>query len=105
MARNRPEILDTSFVGDAKKELAATIAEQQKLKVRTSYRDLAHNIKLVFYSPEGLSIQLVDSVRYDVEVYKEDRSFGVEHVHTRYIAVLTPTESRWKVRVFQGNLQ
>jgi hypothetical protein len=27
---------------------------------------------------------------------------GTKHVRTHYVAVLTPTESRWKVRVFQS---
>ena len=57
---------------------------------------------MVFYSPEGLSIQLLDEVEYDVEVRKGDHSLGSEHVRARYVAVLSPTESQWKVRVFQG---
>jgi hypothetical protein len=27
---------------------------------------------------------------------------GLEHVKARYVAVLTPTESKWKVRVLQS---
>src|ERR1700680_4098085 len=57
---NRGELLDTNFVGAAKEKLADTIQEQAKLGIQTRYRDRTHDLQLVFYSPEGLSIQLVD---------------------------------------------
>jgi len=28
---------------------------------------------------------------------------ATEHVHTRYIVVLTPAELRWRVRIFQAS--
>jgi hypothetical protein len=102
LTQNRPELLDTVFVGRAKKKLAETVHEQQSLGIETSYLPSSHDIKVVFYSPEGLSIQLLDEVEYDVNVRKGEQSLGSEHIRTRYVAVLSPTETRWKVRVFQG---
>ncbi len=99
---NDPALLDAAFVGIARDKLAATIAEQQKLEVRTVYQDRNHAIHLVFYSPEGLSIQLTDDVDYDVQLFDHGKLQTTGHVRTRYIAVLTPTEVRWKVRVFQA---
>jgi len=96
------DLLDAYFVGQAKEKLADTIREQRNLGIQTSYQPTSHNIKVVFYSPEGLSIQLLDEVEYDVDVRNGDHSMGSQHVRARYVAVLTPTESRWKVRVFQG---
>lgn len=100
--QNRVDLLDKYFVGIAKEKLTDTIHEQQQLGVQAAYRDLSHNIQVVFYSPEGLSIQLLDNVEYDVEVRDHGKVVGTQHIRTRYVAVLTPTESMWKVRVFQS---
>jgi hypothetical protein len=102
---NRPDLLDAAFAGIAKDKLADTIAEQEKLGLQTHYVDRSHDLKLVFYSPEGLSIQLLDTVEYDVEVRDHDKLVGTRHVRTRYVAVLSPTEVRWKVRIFQAEAQ
>ena len=100
--QNRTGLLDPDFIGTAKEKLADTIREQAKLGIHTRYRDGAHDLHLVFYSPEGLSIQLVDTVEYDMEVLGRDKVLATQHVRARYVAVMTPTEVRWKVRVFQA---
>jgi len=102
LGQNRADLLDAYFVGVAKEKLADTIREQQNLGIETAYRDQSHDLQVVFYSPEGLSIQLLDNVEYDVEVRDHGKVVGTQHVRTHYVAVLTPTESRWKVRVFQN---
>lgn len=100
--QNRTDLLDPDFIGTAKEKLAGTIREQAMLGIHTRYRDGAHDLQLVFYSPEGLSIQLVDTVEYDMEVLDRDKVLTTQHVRARYVAVLTPTEVRWKVRIFQA---
>ena len=100
--QNRADILDADFVGVAREKLEDTIREQAKLGIQTRYRDGAHDIQLVFYSPEGLSLQLVDTVEYDVQILDGEKVVTTQHVRARYVAVLTPTEVRWKVRVFQA---
>ena len=100
--QNRVDLLDREFTGIAKEKLADTIREQAKLGIHTRYRDTAHDIRLVFYSPEGLSIQLVDTVEYDVQILDGQKVQTTQHVRARYVAVLTPTEVRWKVRIFQA---
>lgn len=102
MAQNRLDLLDGSFVGVAKEKLAETIRKQQSLGIQTTYLVQSHDVKVVFYSTEGLSIQILDDVEYDLEVGSPSGALGTQHVRTRYIAVLTPTESKWKVRIFQG---
>ena len=99
---NQPALLEGYFVGTAKEKLAATVREQQNLGLQTACRSQTHNIKVVFYSPEGLSIQLVDNVECDMEVRDHEKTVGTRHVRSRYLVVLTPAESSWKVRVFQG---
>ena len=102
LEQNRPDLLDPHFVGTAKEKLADTIREQARMGIRTRYRDGAHDLQLVFYSPEGLSVQLVDTVEYDVQILDHEKIQTTQHVRARYVAVLTPTEVRWKVRVFQA---
>ena len=99
---NRVDLLDPEFVGSAKDTLAATIQQQTALGISTRYQDRSHDLQLVFYSPEGLSIQLIDTVEYDVQILDDDKVQTTQHVRARYVAVLTPTEVRWKVRIFQA---
>jgi hypothetical protein len=99
---NRPDLLDAYFVGVAQEKLAHTISEQRKIGIQTSYRDRSHVLKLLFYSPEGLSVQLDDAVQYDEDVVDSKGAHIVRHITTHYLAVLTPTEVRWKVRIFQA---
>lgn len=102
LEQNRTDLLNTDFVGTAKEKLSDTIKEQAKLGIQTRYTDKAHDVQLVFYSPEGLSIQLVDTVDYDVQLIDHEKPQITQHVRARYVAVLTPTEVQWKVRVFQA---
>jgi hypothetical protein len=102
LEQNRPALLEADFVGTAKDKLAGTIQDQTRLGMRTRYQDRAHDIKVTFYSPDGLSIQLIDNVEYDVQVLDHDKVQGTERVHAHYIALLTPSEVRWRVRVLQA---
>jgi hypothetical protein len=102
LQQNRPELLDRDFIGAAKDKLASTIKEQTAAGVHAVYHDRSHDLQVLFYSPEGLSIELADTVEYDVQVFDRDKSIGTEQVRTRYIVVLTPTETRWRVRIFQS---
>jgi hypothetical protein len=102
LEQNRSDMLDLSFVGTAKDKLADTIQQQAALGICTRYQDRAHDIQIVFYSPEGLSIELTDKVDYDVQVLDHGKVKTTQHVSARYFIVLTPTEVRWRVRVFQA---
>ncbi|WP_239461320.1 hypothetical protein [Occallatibacter savannae] len=103
--QNRPDLLDRDFVGAAKDKLTATIKQQNAAGVHSTYHDRSHDVQILFYSPEGLSIQLADNVQYDVQLTKDGKSLGTQQVTTRYIVVLTPSEVRWRVRIFQSEAQ
>ena len=102
LEQNRADLLDPTFVGTARDKLTGTIQQQATLGIRTRYQDRAHDIQIVFYSPEGLSIELTDMVEYDVQVSDHDKIKTIQHLSARYIIVLTPAEVRWRVRVFQA---
>lgn len=99
---NRADLLDQDFVGSAREKLAGTISRQAKQAIRTRCVARSHDVQIVFYSPEGLSVELADNVDYDVELLDHDKIVATEPIHARYIAVLTPSEVRWKVRVLQA---
>ena len=100
--QNRPDLLDRDFVGSAREKLAATIKDQSAAGIRAVYKDHSHDVQVLFYSPEGLSIELADTVQYDAEFRDHDKVIGSEQVRSRYIVVLTPSEVRWRVRIFQA---
>ena len=103
LEQNRPELLSRDFVGGAEDKLTETIQQQARLGLRTTYQDRSHDIQIVFYSPEGLSVELTDDVQYDVQVRDGDKVMATQPVHQRYLVVLTPTEVRWRVRVLQAS--
>lgn len=102
--QNNPGVLDRDFVGTAHDKLAEAVQQQTAAGIHTRYQDKSHDIQIVFYSPEGLSIELTDTVQYDVQVLDHDRVQTTQQVSARYIVVLTPAEVRWRVRVFQGQV-
>jgi hypothetical protein len=102
MEQNRPDLLGADFVGTSKDKLADTIQQQTALGIRSRYQDLSHDLQIVFYSPEGLSIELTDKVEYDVQVLDHDKVTTKQRVSSRYVVVMTPAEVRWRVRVFQA---
>ncbi len=103
--QNQSALLDRDFVGIAREGLSQTIKQQASLGIRTHYQDLTHDIRIVLYSPDGLSIELTDNVEYDVQLIDHDRVKTAQRINTRYVIVMTPAEVRWRVRVFQAALK
>lgn len=102
LEQNRPELLDADFVGLAKDRLADTIHQQSQLGIHTRYQDRSHDLQILFYSPDGLSIELTDKVEYDVQLVDHDKVISTQRESARYLVVLAPSEVRWRVRVFQS---
>ena len=101
--QNRADLLDEDFVGTARDKMAGAIGEQAKLGIHTRYQDRAHHIQFLLYTPEGLSIELIDDADYDVQVFDHDKQISTTPAHARYIVVMTPAEVRWRVRVMQAD--
>lgn len=102
---NQPALLDTNFVGPARDKLTSTIADQSSLGIHVRYQERSHDLQFVFYSPEGSSIQLIDTVEYDEQVLDHDKVLATKPLRQRYLVVLTPSEVRWRVRLFQADTQ
>lgn len=104
-AQNRADLLDQDFVGIARQRLASTLQQQSALGLRTQYRDQAHDIRVVFSSPEGLSLELEDHVEYEVQLFDHGSSKATQHMKVKYLVVMTPAETRWRIRVFQAEAE
>jgi hypothetical protein len=104
-AGNAANLLDQDFVGVAKDKLSETMQQEEALGIRTRYQDEVHDIRIVFYSPEGLSLELEDNVEYEIQLFDHDSAKATQHVKARYLVVMTPAETRWRVRVFQAESQ
>lgn len=101
--QNRTDLLNADFVGGALKTLDNTIRAQSALGITTRYDGLSHRLQIVYYSPEGLSIELIDTVSYTVRVFDHGRPIAKRQEHARYIVVMTPSQVRWRTRIFEAN--
>jgi aromatic ring-opening dioxygenase LigB subunit len=102
LSENNAAVLNADFIGFAHDKLAETIAEQSKAGIQTRYQDLSHDLQFVFYSPEGQSIQLIDTVEYSEQLLDHGKVVTTQRIKARYVVVLTPAQVRWQVRVFQA---
>jgi hypothetical protein len=101
LEQNRADLIGNDFTGIAEEKYAAAVAGQAKAGLRTRYVDRGHKVDVLFYSPEGLSIELRDTAQLERQVLDGDKVIQSEQVTRHYIALMTPTEVRWKVRLLQ----
>ena len=102
LAEGRSDLLDAYFVGDARDALAAGVADEQRQNMRTRYVDHGHKLDVLFYSPEGLSILVRDTAHLEIQVLADGKLVAAKPVTLHYLALLTPTEVRWKVRAIEA---
>jgi hypothetical protein len=102
LQQNRADLLNRDFIGTAKDRLSDTIHDQVTMGISTRYLDLSHDLQILFYSPEGLSVQLVDNVEYEVQILDHGKAQTTQKMRARYVVVMTPAEVRWRVRIFQA---
>lgn len=103
LADNNLSGLNDNFTGFAFDKLIQRIKDQQRTGVRTRLVDSGHKVEAVFYSPEGSSVELHDTVTLDTEVLDGDTVIHSERSQKHFYAVMTGAEDRWKVRVFESS--
>ncbi len=101
MANNNADLIDNDFVGVAQEKFAAAVEQQAKANLHRRYVDHGHKVDVLFYSPDGTSMQLRDTAQLEVQYLDGDKVLKSENVTKQYVSVMTPTEVRWKVRVLQ----
>jgi hypothetical protein len=102
LSQNRAAVLDNGFVGFARDRFAQRVADQKKSGMHVRYLDRGHKLQAIFYSPEGSTMQLRDTAQYELEVLDGDTVISSQPVTQNYIALMTVTEDRWKVRVLES---
>jgi len=101
LSENRAEALDAGLIGFARDRMANRIADQKRSGLHTRYIDHGHRVQAIFYSPEGSTMQLRDAANVEVQVLDGAKVISSENVNRNYIALMTVTEDRWKLRVLQ----
>ena len=99
--KNQAGRIDNDFVGVAADKLTSAITTQAKSGLHRRYIDHGHQVQALFYSPDGTSVELRDTASFEVQYMEGDKVLHTENGTKSYIALMTPTEVRWKVRVLQ----
>lgn len=99
--KNQADTIDGDFAGVAAEKLISGVAMQAKSGLHRRYVDKGHQVEALFYSPDGTSVELRDTAKFEVQYMDGDKVLHTEDGTRSYIALMTPTEVRWKVRVLQ----
>ncbi len=102
MSENRADLLNASFTGIARDKLAQAIAEQKQAGLSRKYVDKGHHLEAVFYSVEGSAMEVRDTAQVEIQLLDGDKVVHSEDATMHYVALMTPTENAWKIRVFQA---
>ena len=102
LEQNRADLLNANFVGIAREKFGNAIADQQKNGLRRRYIDRGHNAKVVFYSIDGSAMQIRDTAQLEIQLLDGDKILSSETATVNYIALLTPAETSWRVRVLEA---
>ena len=98
MDSNRTDLLNDYFTGEAKLRLTLLISDQRKSGIRTQYEDHGHEVKAVFYSPDGGEMQLEDLAQLEIQVFDGQKIIYSSTTPQKYLVLMTPGADRWYVR-------
>jgi hypothetical protein len=99
---NKIGLLGSDFVGLAREQLSQAIAEQGKSGLKRRYIDHGHQVRVVFYSSDGSAMELHDTVRLEIQLLDGDKVVHREQGTFHFLALMTPAENSWKVRLLES---
>ena len=99
---NRSDLLGDYITGDAKLRLSQRIANQRKTGIHTKYIDNGHQVKAVFYSPDGGEMQLEDRVQLGIQIFDGEKLIYSSNAVERYLVLMTPGADRWYLRSLES---
>lgn len=102
LEQNRTDLVNQSFVGIAREKIGQLVSQQKQAGLKRRYVDRGHKLEVLFYSYEGSALQLRDTAQLEIQVMDGDRVLNSKQMTVRYTALLTPTESAWKVRILEA---
>ena len=100
--QNRADLLATNFIGTAGDKLTAGIEAQRKTGLHQRIVDKGHRVDVVFYSPEGSAMELLDTAQLELQMMDGSKVIHSEDATVHYVALLTAAENSWKVRMLEA---
>lgn len=101
-AAGSPAALDAYFVGTARKDLGASVESQNSLGLQSHYVSQQHDLKVVFYAPEGDVLELQDTAHVELQVSDGKKIIEDHPVILHYVVLMTPAADRWVIRQMQA---
>lgn len=98
---NRADLLNANFVGSAKDQAAQLITSQKENGLHQRYVDHGHSAQVTFYSLDGSSMLVHDTAQMEIQQLDGSNVVHSEQVTVHYLALMTPAENSWKVRVLE----
>ncbi len=98
LSENDADVLGSYFTGFAKDRLTQRISDQKSTGVRVRYRDQGHQVKALFYSPDGGEMQLLDRATFEIQIIDGNKLIHQESASQNYLVLMTPGADRWLVR-------
>ncbi len=97
-----PGSLDAYFVGGARTDLGGAVEGQRKLGLQSRYLSQEHNLKAIFYAPEGDLVELQDTVHCELQVLDGKKTIEDQPLVLHYVVLMTPAADRWVIRQMQA---
>jgi|ERR1700733_6768303 hypothetical protein len=95
---NSAKGLGEEFVGFAKDRLTKRIAQQSQSGLHVHIVDHGHQLKAVFYSTDGASMQLFDQAQLEIQTFDGSKLIDTQNASHDYMVLMTPGADRWYVR-------
>lgn len=99
--QNNASLLDANFAGTAREKLGRALQAQAANGLHRRILDRGHSLHVTFYSLDGSAMQVEDTAQQETEYFDGGTLLKSEQATVRYLAVLTPAENSWKVRILE----
>jgi len=99
--QNNGSMLDANFAGTAREKLGRALKAQAANGLHRRIVDHGHSVRVTFYSLDGSAMQVEDTAQQETEYFDGGTLLKSEQGTVRYLAVLTPAENSWKVRILE----
>ena len=100
--QNNESMLDADFAGTAREKLGRLLKAQAANGLHRRILDHGHSVRVTFYSLDGSAMQVEDTAQQETEYFDGGTLLKSDQGTVRYLAVLTPAENSWKVRILEA---
>jgi hypothetical protein len=100
--KDESDLLDAYFTGFAKEAFLKRISDQKKTGLHVRYIDHGHQVKALFYAPDGGEMQLLDKTQIEEQVLDGDKVIHQGNTTQQFLVLMTPGADRWFVRSLEA---